>query len=99
MEIIDGQQGPLVHEHVYNKGHQRIGHRILPKGLANDKITLHPAPAHGVVIPVKGRIEFGTADGPKELYPGRIAVMEKGDPHYMKAIEDSEVFVVLDLEK
>ncbi len=99
MQILEGTQGELVHEHIYNSGNQRIGHRILPKGLNGDGIKLHPAPAHGVVIPVKGRIEFGTEAGPEELFPGKSAVMEKGDLHYMKAIEDSEVFVVLDLDK
>ncbi|MFD1671941.1 hypothetical protein ACFQ5M_07535 [Agrilactobacillus yilanensis] len=99
MEILEGQQGQIVHEHIYDKGGQRIGHRILPKGMNNDSIQLHPAPAHGVIITVRGRIEFGTEDGPVELYPGKVAVMEKGDLHYMKAIEDSEVFVVLDLDK
>lgn len=98
MEFLEGQKGPLVHEHIYDKGHQVIGHRIIPAASNNDGISLHPAPAHGVIVTVKGQIEFGTEKGPEILEPGRIAIMEKGEQHYIKALADSEIFVILDKE-
>ncbi|ANK60366.1 hypothetical protein AYR54_08355 [Loigolactobacillus backii] len=97
MQFLTGTQGTDVHEHLLNSDGQRIGHRIIAKGQITGNDKLHPAPAHGVVIPVKGRIEFKTDGYSEEIYPGKVVVMEKGELHCMRGIEDSEIIVVLDL--
>ncbi|MDC4186427.1 hypothetical protein MK904_09970 [Loigolactobacillus coryniformis] len=95
MEFLTGSTGAGVHEHLFNIPSQVVGHRTIAKGEVTGKGELHPAPAHGVVIPIKGRIKFNTADGSEEIYPGRAVVMERGELHSMEGLEDSELMVVL----
>ncbi|MFD1317046.1 hypothetical protein [Loigolactobacillus zhaoyuanensis] len=95
MEFLTGTTGAGVHEHLFNIPSQIVGHRTLAKGDITGKGKLHPAPAHGVVIPIKGRIKFSNAEGSEEIYPGRVVIMERGELHKMEALEDSELMMVL----
>lgn len=97
MEFLTGSTGEMVHEHLYSEKGQRIGHRTLPAGFTTGEGKLHPAPAHGVIIPVKGRLQFNTTGHSEEIQPGCAVVMEKGEPHSMTALTDCEIMVVLDL--
>lgn len=55
MKILTGSRGDEVHEHLYENGQRRVGHRILKKNTVTNNGEFHPVPGNIVLIPLKGR--------------------------------------------
>jgi quercetin dioxygenase-like cupin family protein len=69
---------------------------ILPAG---KEIPSHKAPGEITVQCLEGRIAF-TAEGKvQELTPGKLLFLTAGEPHAVKAIEDSSLLVTILLGK
>lgn len=64
---------------------------VLPKG---QDLGRHSSPRKVVVVPYKGHIEFTSDTESFDLKPGSIMVMEPGEFHALKPLEDSELMVI-----
>lgn len=57
MKILTGSRGDEVHEHLYENGQRRVGHRILKKNTVTNNGEFHPVPGNIVLIPLKGTVK------------------------------------------
>ena len=58
MKILTGSRGDEVHEHLYENGQRRVGHRILKKNTVTNNGEFHPVPGNIVLIPLKGTVKL-----------------------------------------
>ena len=64
---------------------------VIPSG---KEIPEHHVDYTVVVVPIKGKIIFSGHDFETELAPGSFVRMLPNESHSLKAIEDSELFVI-----
>jgi quercetin dioxygenase-like cupin family protein len=69
---------------------------ILPAG---KEIPSHKAPGEITVQCLEGRVAFTAGGKTQELTPGKLLYLAAGEPHAVKAIEDSSLLVTLLLSK
>jgi len=69
---------------------------VLPAG---KEIPMHQAPGEITVQCLEGRISFTAESKTQELMPGQLLYLRAGEPHALKAIEDSSVLVTILLFK
>lgn len=69
---------------------------VLPAG---KEIPKHKAHGEITVQCLEGRIDFTAEDKTQELVAGQLLFLVAGEPHALKAIEDSSVLVTLLLPK
>jgi quercetin dioxygenase-like cupin family protein len=69
---------------------------VLPAG---KEIPMHQAHGEITVQCLEGRISFTAESKTQELSPGQLLYLRTGEPHALKAIEDSSVLVTILLGK
>ena len=69
---------------------------VLPAGKV---IPLHKAPGEITVQCLEGRVAFTAAGQTQDLAAGQLLYLNAGEPHALKAIEDSSLLVTLLLTK
>jgi quercetin dioxygenase-like cupin family protein len=69
---------------------------VLPAG---KEIPMHQAPGEITVQCLEGRISFSAESKTQELVPGQLLYLRTGEPHALKAVEDSSVLVTILLSK
>lgn len=69
---------------------------VLPAGKV---IPLHKAPGEITVQCLEGRVAFTAFDKTQELTGGQLLYLTAGEPHALKAIENSSMLVTLLLAK
>lgn len=69
---------------------------ILPAG---KEIPSHKAPGEITVQCLEGRVSFTAEGKTQELTPGQMLYLKAGEPHAVKGIEDSSLFVTILLGK
>lgn len=65
---------------------------VLP---ADKEIPMHQAHGEITVQCLEGRISFTAESKTHELMPGQLLYLRTGEPHALKAIEDSSVLVTI----
>ena len=74
MKILTGSRGDEVHEHLYENGQRRVGHRILKKNTVTNNGEFHPVPGNIVLIPLKGTVKLTTPDQECTIKNGQLAI-------------------------
>ncbi|MBL9082903.1 MAG: cupin domain-containing protein [Planctomycetales bacterium] len=69
---------------------------VLPAG---KEIPSHKAPGEITVQCLEGRVAFTAHDKTQDLAPGQMLYLTAGEPHALKAGEDSTVLVTILLSK
>lgn len=69
---------------------------VLPAG---KEIPIHKAPGEITVQCLEGRVAFTAEGKTQELTAGQLLYLTAGEPHALKAIEDSSLLVTLLLTK
>lgn len=69
---------------------------VLPAG---KEISTHKAPGEITVQCLEGRVAFTAGNQTQELTAGQLLYLSAGEPHSLKAIEDSSLLVTLLLGK
>ena len=69
---------------------------VLPAG---KEIPMHQAHGEITVQCLEGRISFTADSKTQELMPGQLLYLRTGEPHALKAIENSSVLVTILLSK
>lgn len=69
---------------------------VLPAG---KEIPTHQAPGEITVQCLDGRIAFTAESRTQELLPGQLIYLQTGEPHGLRAIEDSSVLVTILLSR
>lgn len=69
---------------------------VLPTG---KEIPSHKAPGEITVQCVEGRVAFTAHDKTQDLISGQLLYLAAGEPHALKAAEDSTVLVTILLTK
>ncbi|AVK64671.1 MULTISPECIES: hypothetical protein [Lactobacillaceae] len=98
MQILTGSHDNEVHEHLYESGPRRIGHRKLKKNTVTNNGEFHPVPGNIVLIPLKGKVKLTTPDQEYTIQSGQVAVLESTDSFYLTAISDVEFIGVVDIK-
>lgn len=76
--------------------HLELIRLVLPAG---KEIPMHQAHGEITVQCLEGRISFTAESKTQELMPGQLLYLRTGEPHALKAIEDSSVLVTILLKK
>ncbi|MBT9626695.1 cupin [Ligilactobacillus ruminis] len=71
--------------HIFETDQQVVTDLVIPE---------HHVDYTVVVVPIKGKIIFSGHDFETELAPGSFVRMLPNESHSLKAIEDSELFVI-----
>lgn len=77
--------------HILETDSQVVTDLVIPAG---KKVPEHSVDYTVVVVPVKGRVIFSGHDFETELAPGSFVRMLPDEKHSLRALEDSELFVV-----
>lgn len=78
-------------EHLYQTEDQTVTHLQMKAG---KEIGEHDTPFRAFIIPIKGKVSFSTPEKTVEIQPGDIIHLEPMEPHWLSAIDDSDVMVV-----
>lgn len=78
-------------ERLFASDKQVVVHLNIPKG---HEVPSHMSKMHVVIVPIKGETLFGSEEDKQVIKPGMVVVMEPGEMHSVKALEDSEVIVI-----
>ena len=65
---------------------------VLPAGR---DVKEHRAPGEIIVHCLEGRIEFTSMGRTQELTPGRLLLLPPGEPHSVRAVEDSSFLLTI----
>ncbi|MCY3005064.1 MAG: cupin domain-containing protein [Planctomycetota bacterium] len=76
--------------------HLELIRLVLPAG---KEIPMHQAHGEITVQCLEGRLSFTAESKTQELMPGQLLYLRTGEPHGLKAIEDSSVLVTILLKK
>lgn len=98
MKILTGSRGDEVHEHLYENGQRRVGHRILKKNTVTNNGEFHPVPGNIVLISLKGTVKLTTPDQECTIKNGQLAILGPTDSFYLTAIDDVEFVGVVDIK-
>ncbi|MCA9215933.1 MAG: cupin domain-containing protein [Planctomycetales bacterium] len=69
---------------------------VLPKG---KDIATHSAPRQLIVQCLEGHVQFSTMGNELTLRPGSLFYLPPGEPHSLRAIEDSSLLLTMLLPK
>lgn len=61
---------------------------------AGQEIPQHTAKFLATVIPIKGKIIFSVPEKDYEITAGDLILLNSDDPHWLKAVEDSDLIVI-----